>query len=650
MNSKGIPWGYLVCLFLVLSPAGAQQVLAKALFSGHKHLDDPPVWPDTIRLNPTTIMASYQNKSSNSPGIYSLSPSEMKAIGGESLGSLLIYSGLLHIKNYGPGNLLTATSRGLPASHTIVEWNGLPITSLSTGQSDLSMVPLVGQPEILLYAGTQASHGRKFSPGGTIALGTNNILARNESPELSLQKGSFAAYRLQTSFPWRKKNYGLRWGALYANAKNDFAYTNPLDGKKLKRLDAGYHALSCWVDGALKTDNHLLALHIWTQKHFREIPRPILSVQLPGNEWIQQDAFRLSFSDRWLKGNFEGMTTLGYLYDFFSYRNLSGKITSTMATHQPMLNNNITLKINKLNFQSNIRLARQQAFSANYPYNPGRTVLQVGLNASFLLAQWLSLQTHYDFEKASQTAAQWHPLLSFEVHPTPQKNLTVRLSMGKTSRFPSFNDLYWTPGGNPLLKPEKIQTAEAGLSYKYRTLDTWNGIISIIAYKNHVEDWILWQPDNTGSIWSATNLGYVNSRGIEAQGSLGNETLFLKATISLNSVWEVGKENYQLPYSPHIQASGIGIYQVGAFSFHTTAVYTSRRYLDKENLSSLPGYWNIDAGLSYGGIIIDHEIEIRMHIKNLLNKKYEVVAWQPMPGINYLLSVTYRLNKQSITQ
>lgn len=566
-------------------------------------------------------------------------------MGEANLGRILSYSGLIHIKNYGPGNLMTASARGLPATHTHVEWNGIPIVSLSTGQVDFSMVPLGTNPEIVILTGMQAQRGGKFSPGGMITIQTNGLFARKENPEITLSKGSYGDYKVQASLPYQRKSLGARIGVIYDEAENDFPYVHPFSGEKLRRIDASYHSLSIMADGSLKSGNHLMGIHVWTQNHFREIPRPIISVQLPGNEWMKQDALRFALSDHWLRGNLESETTAGYTYDFFFYRNLSGNIQSSMATHQPLFLQLTTLRLNKLTFQSNLKIIHQQAVSANYANNPHRTSLQAGIHVNKGINNWMEIGAHFDIEKNAKIPLQYHPLLKIEVFNRSTRNIWAHISAGKTSRIPSFNDLYWIPGGNPKLRPEQIWTGELGLSLTHRLMPGWNSSFSLVLYDNRVENWILWLPDSIGTIWTASNWGKVNSKGIEIQSFFSNEKIHLNATANLNSVYEFDKKNYQLPYSPHLQLSVLGIYQVGPISFHSLMAYTSKRYLDKDNLSSLPGYWVMDTGLSFEKRFNLHTFKIRLNIKNILNKKYEVIAWQPMPGRNYWISFIYKFNR-----
>ncbi|MGC8866028.1 MAG: TonB-dependent receptor [Bacteroidales bacterium] len=634
----------------ILLPLLFVQCLANAFSSGcTKSLgaDDPPVWPDTIQLRSTTIQATRIAVQEKEPGVYLFTPTEIKAFSGESLGQLLSYSGLIHIKDYGPGNLMTASARGLSAAHTSVEWNGIPLSSLSTGQTDFSLIPLSSVPEIVVQTGTASLQNGKFSPGGTVQIYTNGLLARQENPGLELKKGDFGVYQVQTLLPWQKKNTGARVQASYTKATNDFTYLNPSTGEELKRIDAGYHAFSVMADGTWATGQHLLGMHLWGLQHFREIPQPTIAVQLPGNEWMKQDAFRLSLTDQWILGILEGKTIVGYTYDFFHYRNLQGHISSRMTTHQPLILEELMLRLGKLTVQSQLRVVYQQAISVNYKENPRRYILQAACHFSRSLGQPLKLQGSMSAEKIPGNPIHWHPVFTLEWNIWPSEKLKTYVSAGKTSRNPSFNDLYWKPGGNSKLKPEKIHTIETGWIAGSSLGNSWKGLLKMTAYYNLVNDWIMWLPDSIGSLWSAGNLRKVKSKGLEGQITLSNHSISLRATASYNRVYETGaSQSLQLPYTPSLQSSFLGSYQWRKFSCFVAASYTARRYLDMDHMNSLPPYKTIDLGFSYEHSFASQNLEISLKIKNLTNSQYEVVAWQPMPGRNLTVSIIYRYIKQ----
>ena len=48
------------------------------------------------------------------------------------------------------------------------------------------------------------------------------------------------------------------------------------------------------------------------------------------------------------------------------------------------------------------------------------------------------------------------------------KSLSLRGAYSTNYRLPTFNDLYWEPGGNPELKPEFSSSGEIGLDFQLK--------------------------------------------------------------------------------------------------------------------------------------------------------------------------------------
>ena len=68
------------------------------------------------------------------------------------------------------------------------------------------------------------------------------------------------------------------------------------------------------------------------------------------------------------------------------------------------------------------------------------------------------------------------------------KYYSIKLNASKNFRFPSFNDLYWEPGGNLDLKSETSYQAELGHYIKFNE----NFRIDITPYYNYIENMIQW--------------------------------------------------------------------------------------------------------------------------------------------------------------
>lgn len=92
----------------------------------------------------------------------------------------------------------------------------------------------------------------------------------------------------------------------------------------------------------------------------------------------------------------------------------------------------------------------------------------------------------------------------------------LKASASRNFRFPTLNDLYFLPGGNPDLKRESGWTYDIGASFATGKEDVYSWSGSINWFDSHVKDWILWLPTTKG-FFSPKNIKDVHAYGIELQ-------------------------------------------------------------------------------------------------------------------------------------
>jgi vitamin B12 transporter len=101
--------------------------------------------------------------------LISLSPQILKMYRSNSLGELLGLSGQIYIKSYGgAGSLSTVSIRGANSNQTQINWNGFPLNSLTTGDVDLSLIPLQIVDELSIHPGATGSLYGSGTFGGSI--------------------------------------------------------------------------------------------------------------------------------------------------------------------------------------------------------------------------------------------------------------------------------------------------------------------------------------------------------------------------------------------------------------------------------------------------------------------------------------------------
>lgn len=81
----------------------------------------------------------------------------------------------------------------------------------------------------------------------------------------------------------------------------------------------------------------------------------------------------------------------------------------------------------------------------------------------------------------------------------------AKASITRNYRFPTLNDLYFLPGGNPALNNESGFTYETGLSFSVDKDNVYTLSGSASWFDQHINDWIIWLPTSKG-FYSPVNL------------------------------------------------------------------------------------------------------------------------------------------------
>jgi iron complex outermembrane receptor protein len=256
---------------------------------------------------------------------------------------------------------------------------------------------------------------------------------------------------------------------------------------------------------------------------------------------------------------------------------------------------------------------------------------------------------------------EWTPIIpAFFVDGVLSKvgNITAKASVSRNYRFPTLNDLYFLPGGNPDLKKESGWTYDAGVSFAVGQDGLYSLSGSANWFESFVKDWIIWLPTTKG-FFSPDNIKDVHAYGVELKGNmvvnfakewqLGLDGTF-SWTPSINrgekrtpADQSVGK---QLPYVPEYSAAVTGRLSWRRWSFLYKWNYYSERFTMSSNDISLSGklpkYFMSNISLEKILEFNWAELSLKGTINNLFNEEYVSVLSRPMPGINFEIFIGIR--------
>lgn len=574
----------------------------------------------------------------------------------QNLSDLLMDESPLFIKSYGLGSLATSTFRGGSASHTAILWNGFNINSPMNGQLDLSLVPVNFSDAVAVqYGGTSALWG-SGAVGGAIHLNNRTKFNNGITAKSNSGAGSFDTYNQQASVEISKQKFISVVKLFNTTAKNNFRHENIFTSDKAKTTQQNAELKSYGLlseNYFLIKENQKINLLFWYQHTDRNIPPTMLQLINKSNQ--VDNNYRITSEWKFTKKNLTTQVRAAYfnealvysdeIYQFVAINRAQSTITEAETkinlSTQHFVNigiNNTFVIANASGYLNTLQQNRTAVF-ASYRY----TDKQEKLSATISARQELVKQNFTPFTYSAGADYQL------------QKWLMLKSNISKVYRIPTFNDLYWTPGGNPNLLPESGYSEEIGLKIKLQTnAAPFTFTTEPTVFNRTVENWIIWLPGI--SYWSPQNIMNVWSRGMETNSTLLIQLNKTKISFSVLSNYVVStnqqtkstndasfdKQLIYVPmYSGHAKIA-IG-YKSLTFSYRHN--YTGYRYTSTDNRQYLPPFYLGAAYLSYRKQFKNSTADFFVQINNLWDEQYQVVLTRAMPERNFNVGVSFEINK-----
>src|SRR5690606_24743054 len=96
----------------------------------------------------------------------------------------------------------------------------------------------------------------------------------------------------------------------------------------------------------------------------------------------------------------------------------------------------------------------------------------------------------------------------------------------------------------------------------------------------------------------------------------------------------------QIPYAPRLTGSSVASGSWKGASLSYVHSYAGTRYITADESAALEPYHTGNVLASYSIGYFKPRITFNAAIQNIWNAPYAVVAYRPMPGINYLISIS----------
>ena len=607
-----------------------------------------------------------------------------------SMADVLTFNSSIFVKSYGRATLSTVSFRGTSPSHTQVSWNGMRINNPMLGMTDFSMIPSYFIDDASLLHGTSSVNETGGGLGGSVKLSTQPANAEGFGMQYVQGIGSF-----KTSDEFLRLTYGdNHWQSstrlVYSSSPNEFSYRNHDKKENIYDEDMtiigqyypkeknrsgsfkDFHALQEVYYNTRKGDR--FGLNAWYINSNRELP--MLTTDY-GNESDfenrqREETFRGVLSWDHLRENWKVAAKGGYVYTQMKYdykRDAGNGVLTPMTRSRSKVNtfygqSEAEYYIGKeWLFTANVsahqhfvesrdkNIIRQDGNQAIVGYSKGRVELSGAGSAKWQPNDRIGMSVVLREEMYGES---WTPLIpAFFIDGIVSKrgNIMLKASASRNFRFPTLNDLYFLPGGNPDLRRESGWTYDIGASFAIGKEDVYSLTGSVNWFDSHVKDWILWLPTTKG-FFSPRNVKDVHAYGLEGKGGfnviLGKDcSLSLDGTLSWTPSINEGEPmspadqsvGKQLPYVPEWSSSISGRLLWKRWSLLYKWCYYSKRHTMSSNDISLTGrlpeYYMSNVTIERGVSLKWAELSLKGAINNLFNEEYLSVLARPMPRINF---------------
>ena len=622
-----------------------------------------------------------------------------------SMADILTFNSSVFVKSYGRATLSTVAFRGTSPSHTQVTWNGMRINNPMLGMTDFSTIPSYFIDQASLLHGTSSVNETGGGLGGLVRLGTIPDVAEGVNLQYVQGMGSFSTFDEFARFTYGSEHWHVSSRVVYSSSPNDYKYIN--HDKKVniydddKNIIGQYHPTERNRSGAFK-DFHALqevyyntnrgdrfGFNAWYINSNRELP--MLTTDY-GNERNfenrqREQTLRSVLSWDHFRDGWKFAAKGGYIHTWMAYdykREVAENNWSSMTRSRSRVNTfygqaegeyNPTRKwyltANISVHQHFVRsedknIILQDGDKAVVGYDKGRIELSGSASAKWQPVNPLGLSLVLRQEMFGDKWAPVIPAFFIDGLLSRKGNVMLKASVSRNHKFPTLNDLYFLPGGNPDLKSEHGWTYDAGASFNVNWKSPFPVSMggSATWFDSRIDDWIIWLPTTKG-FFSPRNVKKVHAYGIEGKLNIAFEP-FKGWIFDLNGSYSwtpsinegekmspadqsVGK---QLPYVPKHSASLTGRLTWKSWSFLYKWAYYSERFTMSSNdytiTGHLPKYYMSNLSLEKGLSFKPLNVQLKLAVNNLFNEDYLSVLSRPMPGINFefFVGITPKFSKK----
>lgn len=288
---------------------------------------------------------------------------------------------------------------------------------------------------------------------------------------------------------------------------------------------------------------------------------------------------------------------------------------------------------------------------ANWNKDVTRQIWALYLQDEWQLLERVNLTTGLRYDHYSDFGATVNPRVGLVW--SFLENADLKMLYGQAFRAPNFQELYNinnpTVVGNPDLKPERVDTFEAGLAWRLNRYFATN----LNYFFSTINDQIGWVPSTVpGKPAVNVNMGKSETHGVELgmNGTYGSD-LYWNVNYAYQDPRDA-KTDQRLAYVPSHRASGsINYAPIKYVNLYGNVLWTGPRPRDRgDSRPEMPAYTTVDLAVTLKNFY--KTLEIQATIRNLFDERYKdpdtsgvlnkVPGDFPREGISGFVTASYR--------
>ena len=577
------------------------------------------------------------------PSQYELTPSSVSVITSTAMqNSATLTDALSHVPDvtippYGWMGALSGISiRGADTSQSEILIDGIRLNNVELSGFDLSTFPLSGISSIEIARGGMSSLYGESAMGGIVDI-MPDVFPKKNTVDVKAMAGSFDSYHIDATAKLKSGGWTMLVSPGYESSRGNYPYVDD-NGISHIRQNSDYRGAWALAGLGFSKDNNRAYFITHLYDSDKGIPG---ALGMPSPQAREHDTHGIYIMKyRYASDAVTVKASLSHVNETSAYfdnvyvpasnpsksNDTDNEAGATLILHHIPYN---TLSINGDGLF-------QQAVSSNIGRHT-RNTGSLGIEDIAKPLEWLAIVGDTAYQSISDIGdvATYGIGTAFK----PLSWMAIKMRTATAFQAPSLDDLYWPDAagamGNPDLKPETKTGYEAGVLLSPLT----NTTIEINGFYDRYHNLIQWFP-STNNIWVPQNLSGAIIQGVEL--SFNTKPLRLLAvsgdmsaldTINLSNS-PPGSYGKELTYRPALLANGS--VKIGGDNRYVSAgiSYTGERQVTPSNSQPLPGFYSINAVLSYQIKWVRPFITFTQYFSDTFNPltSYQYISGYPLPG------------------